>query len=115
VYCLSSVFDVRLFDDFGYDACVILADPAEFIQRIQHAVDHHCKGWLTDHQSVRYIDPYNWKKAIKEDVFFTKDVQYWYQHEYRIVWIPSMDYDRILEPLHLEIGSLDGKAQLILL
>src|SRR5207248_1805016 len=30
VYCLSSTLDIRLFDDFGYDACVILTDPADF-------------------------------------------------------------------------------------
>src|SRR5205814_5034658 len=61
VYCLSSTLDIRLFDDFGYDACVILTDPADFICRVQHAVDHHCRGWITDHQNVKYIDPYNWK------------------------------------------------------
>jgi hypothetical protein len=33
VYCLSSILDLRLFDDFEYDACVIFKDPADFLQR----------------------------------------------------------------------------------
>src|SRR5207245_1534191 len=90
--------DIRLFDDFGYDACVILTDPADFICRVQHAVDHHCRGWITDHQNVKYIDPYNWKQAAKSDVFFAKDFKYWYQQEYRIAWLPPIDYSGMLEP-----------------
>ncbi len=115
VYCLSSILDMRLFDDFGYDACVIFADPADVIQRVQQAVKQHCGDWLTDHQYVRYIDPYNWKKAEQSDVFFAKHFQYWYQHEYRITWLPPMDHSDMLEPLLLEIGSLDGNAQLVTL
>ena len=105
---------MRLFD-FGYDACVVLADHGNFIERLQHAVDHHCIGWLTDHQYVKYIDPFLWKKSEKEDVFLAKDFRYWYQHEYRIVWIPPMDHEDILQPLPIELGSLVGKAELVLL
>ena len=57
VYCFSSILDMRLFEDFGYDACVIFGNPTDLIQRVQHAVEHHCGGWHTDHQLVRYIDP----------------------------------------------------------
>ena len=106
---------MRLFDDFGYDACVIFIDPTDLIQRVQHAMEHHCTGWPTDHQYVRYIDPYNWKKAEQSDVFVAKNFKYWYQHEYRITWLPPMDHSDILKPFLLEVGSLEEKAQLITL
>jgi hypothetical protein len=92
VYCVSSILDMRLFDDFGYDACVIFSDPADFIRRVQYAIEHHCGGWLTDHQLVRYIDPYNWRREEQSDVFFAKHFRYWYQHEYRITWLPPLEY-----------------------
>jgi predicted carbohydrate-binding protein with CBM5 and CBM33 domain len=53
----------------------------------------------------------NWRGTL---IHIAKHFRYWYQQEYRITWIPPLDYsDHPLEPLFLEVGSLQEKAQLI--
>jgi hypothetical protein len=49
------------------------------------------------------------------DVLFGKHLKYWYQREYRCVWIPQGAPVERLEPFFLELGSMHEIAELVVL
>jgi hypothetical protein len=114
VYCMSSTLDARLFADFGYDACVIIRDYRKFEQRISEAVVQQLPNWTGAGGPVKYVDPFNCTKD-DADVFFSKHLKYWYQREYRCVWISTEVSGQSLEPFFVELGSIQDFSELVIL
>lgn len=113
-YCMAHKLDIRLFGDFGYDACVLITDPATFASRLQANMQERLVGWTTWHQAVSYIDPYRHRGEVPV-VYAAKHFKFWYQKEYRFVWLPPLGYQGAFEAINTEIGSLESCAQLVLL
>ena len=115
VYCMTHTLSHRLFDDFGADSCVIVSDPAAFSSLLLEAVQAQLPGWLDWHQSVSYIDPYLHSEKVT-DLTFSKHFRFWYQHEYRFVWLPDAtrgEHYTDLDPLFIELGSLAHMAEFV--
>ena len=91
VYCLSTLHEERLYDDFSCDACIEILEPAEFIRRVRIAVKRLISidpaGLI-----CRPVHYYAANKPSKSDIknpkelVFLKDEQYSYQREYRMVF-----------------------------
>ncbi|NDJ14608.1 MAG: hypothetical protein EBY17_25995 [Acidobacteriia bacterium] len=109
MFCTSAAFDPRAFDEFGYDACVIIHDARKLfgmVQVMQVPARNLSAGPVT------YIDPFMPHKDA--GVEFTKHFRYRHQHEWRIVWtdpIPPIP----LAPWQLELGNLSSFCELITL
>ena len=116
VYCMTHTLKDRLFNDFSADSCVITRDVSEFTNRLKAAVQSQLSGWSIYSDSVEYIDPYDADLRLSDptlNLFFSKHFRYWYQQEYRFVWIPSTCMPNNLEPFQIELGSLRRLAELI--
>jgi hypothetical protein len=113
VYCLSSAYDIRLFDKFDADCCLVINEPKEFIRRLLSCFDKQLPGWSSWDQSVAYVDPLLITGG-ELDVFFSKHFRYSYQREYRIVWLPPSRFDK-LASIHLTLGPLDDCCKLLVL
>lgn len=114
VYCLAHTLDIRLFDDFEADSCIIIRQPAAFKKKLISATSKKLPRWADWDQMVRYIDPHNSRRSELE-VYFSKNFRYWYQREYRFAWINPSANETPLEPFFVELGPLAGIAELICL
>lgn len=115
VFCLSMVYDHRLFQDFEADSCIIINNPNDFLRRLWSVVSQYLSGWRMFNMSVTYIDPFNTQE--EEHVpFFTKNFKYAYQFEYRFAWLPQIpSLNERMEYLFLKIGSIKDIAELIVI
>ena len=117
VYCMTHTLSHRLFNDLSADSCVIIRDLSEFFNRLEAAVQAHIPGWSMCSDSVNYIDPYDAGFRLTEkrtlNLFFSKNFRYWYQQEYRFVWIPIVEVRTNLEPFQVELGSLKKIGELV--
>jgi len=86
--CFSKKLDLRLFDDFEADCCILIIDYAEFARRMFEAFKRWEPDWEGYFTDVSYLDPYNCKRD-QIDLFFAKHFRYSYQHEVRFVWLPK--------------------------
>lgn len=113
LYCVSSAVEPRLFVDFHADSCVIIKDRDRFqrLLTLQNAAKFpntsHCHG------EAVYIDPLR-PSTVKIDVLMSKHFRYEYQSEFRFVWRPVRPMTD-LSHVDLELGCLDGIAELIVL
>lgn len=114
VYCMTRSLEYRLFDDFESDACVIVRNPEIFSSRLISVMKEKLQDWLDWSQPVRYIDPYLDPKRDL-DLVFSKHFRFWYQQEYRFAWIPNKGARNCLEPIFVELGSLEQISDLIFL
>jgi hypothetical protein len=120
VYCLTHALELRLFDDFEARACVIVRDLNRFRYRLRSAVEAHLgDGWRAVDGPVNYVDPYS-GQSFPAGIFHSKHLRYWYQREYRFAWIPETLRPPApppdgLQPMFLELGSLEDIAEMIML
>ena len=114
VYCMTHTLEHRLFSDFSATACVIVHDAQQFQKRMWHEVSMRLPGWIDWEQSVKYFDPYL-SSSDEVDLFCTKHFRYWYQKEYRFVWIPPTKSKNTLKPFDVQLGSLSDIAELFIL
>jgi len=115
MFCLSCVYDWRLFGDFGGEAaadgtdepmaCLVITDQNEFSRRFARAVANLTPQWRDQADgievsaaSAHYYDPYDACEC--HDLFtnsgvlpFAKRRSYTYQHEHRFVIRPSLPKD----------------------
>jgi hypothetical protein len=114
VWCMSTTFDARLFDDFGANACLIIHDGETLINRMHAAMSAALPTWVGANMLVHYFDPVKPGDALLSSR--DKDFRFAYQREYRFLWDPA-DSEKVmtLNPLDLCLGSLDGIASLITL
>ena len=91
IYCLSTLHDDRLYDDFSCDACIEIMEPAEFVRRVRIAV----KRLVSIDPAGLISGPVHYYAATKpskydiknpKELVFLKDEEYSYQREYRLVF-----------------------------
>jgi len=59
VSCLTGQLDLRLFDDFDADSCIVVTDYREFAKRMFAAAKRALPSWWHGiFRSVEYIDPF---------------------------------------------------------
>ncbi len=112
MFCLSQVYDWRLFGDFatGIDSedpeermgCLVISNAEEFCKRVYNSFNIHFDGTLspTHHRykiigrSAFYYDPFDSEECAylfgKEEILpFSKRMEYRYQNEFRLVIKPD--------------------------
>lgn len=116
VFCLSMVYDHRLFEDFDKaDCCIIINKPSDLLRRIESISSQVLSGWKMFNMPVTYLDPFN---AQEEEhiPFFTKNFKYAYQFEYRLAWLPpDPSFNEKMNYLFFNIGSIKDIAELIMI
>jgi hypothetical protein len=123
IFCLAADYELRLFDDFEADACLVITDPGRFARNLGEAAARQLPGWHYDCRFVRYVDPVQHitgVEAIRREEFapfFCKDFRYEYQKEVRAAWLPpDPDAPRLsLDHLFLTLDSLKDYCELITL
>ncbi len=114
LYCMAKEADVRLFRDFKSNACLVVRNPERFVSDVVESVRRILT--LKGHGfgvPILYIDPLN-PPPGPLNVFGTKLFDFWYQLEYRIVFIPFKPVEK-LEPVEIEIGSMSEYSDLIII
>lgn len=111
VWCLSSVLNPRLFRQFEYNACLLIPDPHAFLERVTEGLSGELPTYSVLAAPVIYIDPMN-PPEDEPNVYFSKSFRYAYQKEVRVVAVPPEDRED-LDPVHLELGRLQERAELI--
>jgi hypothetical protein len=106
ILCFSSRWDPRHFKDFdGSDACLIIHDPADVLERIHAALEKQFPEWVSLDAPVSY--------GVNSNlgVVFTKPNEHAFQAEHRLALIPSEP--QTLAPLLITIGSIESVAEIV--
>ncbi|MBT3385703.1 MAG: hypothetical protein HN778_10365 [Prolixibacteraceae bacterium] len=112
VYCMSTIYQHRLFDDFNANACLLIYNEKIFLDKFLRILKNYYSEWQLKSENIKYYDPFFPKPPL--DIPFNKHFRYWYQSEYRISFKPKNPADN-LDYIDLEIGSLNNCSELILL
>lgn len=112
VYCLTKLYQHRLFDDFKADAALVIYDLNKFFRRLLDYLKKHYSDWLLASGDMHYYDPFF--PSFPISIPFNKHFRFWYQCEFRIVFKLKSPVEK-LEPINIEIGSLDDCCELVLL
>ncbi|MFC4820941.1 hypothetical protein [Dokdonella ginsengisoli] len=121
IYCLTTSFDFRYFEDFSMrppvtPACVLIRDQKKFEHLIIAAAQRELPDWKIKFGPARYIEPYSLGERISwagEDIYFFKHHRYMYQREYRLICIPPSPVFDTLQPKILTLGSLEDITELL--
>lgn len=113
LYCLTCSVEPRLFVDFNADACVIIRKPDEFARKLREGVRASTGNAEVREGRVNYVDPLL-PKSLEIFVPLSKPFGYSYQDEYRFCCLQASPVER-LDPVDIEIGSLAGIADIIVL
>lgn len=129
MFCLSRVYDWRLFGDFastpeqddskGPMACLLIGNPQEFVRRFHRAMGVLQPRWGLPWNpkiqllsgSAFYYDPHDAQECAplfenRIQLPFAKRRAYTYQHEYRLVICPSLSEDFVPSYSPAEIPRL---------
>ena len=121
IFCLAHGWQVRLFDDFDADACLVITNPERFAAALRVAAADLLPEWHFSCQTVRYIDPVQNLRFVTPRVqarfapFFCKDFSYSYQREVRAAWLPPEPnlLRAELDHIFVELGNLTEYCELI--
>ena len=106
VLCSSLSFDVRLFGDFGSNACLFIYDSEQFAHDLVRLVSSKIPVLDYGYKSVNYVDPVRPEGGRPNEVECCKHIKYLYQNEYRHVFIPR---ENISNPVHLYLNIPESK------
>ena len=115
VYCMDTACDVRMFDDFKVDACVVFTKPAEFKDRLQRAIAAELPDWKYIAGPVVYFDPY-FSPVHQIVPHFWKHFQFSYQREFRFAWLPptpDFSIKGALAHIQFDVGPLTDCGKLV--
>ena len=121
IFCLAAGWQLRLFDDFNADACLVITDPTRFAHALGEAARSQLPDWHFACQFVRYIDPVQELRFMNRGVevrfapFLCKDFRFSYQKEVRAAWLPPDPEAPRMELGHLfvTLGSLEDYCEMI--
>lgn len=111
VFCMALSYPLRAFDDFEADACLVVNDCGQFVERLTRAMAGRTGMESAQVGSVDYLDPLT-SKPNDVKPFFAKHFRYAYQEEFRMVWAPSAPVSK-LEPVLLELGSIKSISEIL--
>jgi hypothetical protein len=107
VWCCSRCYDFRLFDDFSYDSCLLISDIERLTRLLVAALQDQNPGWQAVASDVVYVDPFRPPHGGRPFVHFVKHFRYYYQQEFRIVWLPPEPARAtVIKPALVNIGPL---------
>ena len=117
-YCLAGTLEPRLFADFEADACVVVRKK-QLLERLLPVVHLHMTKVQVHLGPIVYLDPLgSLNDALRRKliasipVHMIKSFRYAYQREVRLACVPFEPLED-LEPLDIEIGSIQDIAELI--
>lgn len=113
VHCFASKYTFREYDDFEANACIVISHPRVLFQKMMRAVSKKTSGFKGFASPVKYLDPLSCN-PMDVDILFCKHFKYSYQNEVRTIWVPPSPIQN-LEPLYIEVGSMEKYAQIIYL
>jgi len=120
IFCLAMGWNVRLFNDFNADACLVITDPKRFIRALGEAAKGQLPDWRFCCKPVTYIDSVQDLRFLRVRTearfapFFCKDFRYLHQKEVRAVWLPPDPAARLdLGHIFITLGSLEEYCELI--
>jgi hypothetical protein len=112
MFCFSHEIDRRLPTDFESDSALIIYDRGKFLRRIKAAFFAARPGWKTIDGDVFYYDPYlDFQKTLQLQM--TKHFSYFYQKEYRIVFMTPSPLTEKLDYIKINVGSMTDYAKLV--
>jgi hypothetical protein len=114
VFCVSGVYDYRLYRDFKSDSCLVIKDADEFGRRIRKSAELDLGAKVIGEMNapVIYVDPFRTNRPeLAYEIYFSKHFRYSYQHEFRYVWPPRTELPPT--PVVLDIGDSRDIAELI--
>lgn len=112
LYSLCDQIYYRMPTDFDADAAVVIRDPVTFTQRVISAFLALHPGTEALEGPVTYYDPYLDYTKFKVPEM-AKHFGYAYQREVRIAFRPRRRPSKPLEPVFLQIGSMEDYADLL--
>lgn len=106
IYCSSYSFDYRLFGDFDADCCLFIFDAHRFSNDIINELGKLVELEDCGFKPVKYLDPIKPEGSSRPEIEFHKHLKYFYQNEYRHVFIPKinqpLDKDKFVTIPHIE-------------
>jgi hypothetical protein len=106
-----------MYCEFGADSCLVIKNIPEFQNRFNEALKKHNKKTKEIKIPkiitcpIIYYDPFNISPpSVAEEIILTKPFRFAYQHEYRLVALPTRPQP--LEAFFLNLGSLKDIAEL---
>src|SRR5205814_1186990 len=106
VSCFSTMWDLRLFDEFsGSDACLVIHKVDEFCERMHSAT----KAQLPESIGIDGAVTYDGSSPL--GAVFSKPLRFLQQREWRFAWMPKESVG-IVDPKLLSIGSIETLAEL---
>lgn len=114
VLCLSYDFEPSIFDEFGYDSCLIIKKPEEFASRLETTLKKQFPEWYFHHNPIQYFDPYEHQKNEYFSPTMSKDFSFAYQMEYRFLLNPLKPAEEIipLSEFEIQLGPLSDICEL---
>ena len=111
IYCMSWIFDPWIFDDFDYDACLVIDDPVAFRDRLMMTTHHALGSRGHAFSPVTYVDPLT-QVNRSVPIALQKNARYRYQCEVRGVWLSKAGSEPI-QAAFVDIGRLDDIARIV--
>lgn len=112
LYSLCDHIYYRMPTDFGADAALVIRDPVRFTQRVISTFLARFPDWEPLQGPVTYYDPYLDYTKFKVPEM-AKHFGYAYQREVRIAFRSRRRVTEAMEPVFLEIGSMEDYADLL--
>ena len=112
VFCASHTFDYRLFGDFGADSCLFIYDSHKFTHEMFSELHKQIDIADRAYKPVTYLDPVVPDSVDKTEIEFHKHLKYFYQNEYRFIFIPRVG-DDIVTHLYVSPQNLSRYSELI--
>lgn len=105
--CLSSSWDLLLFDEFrGSDSCLVIHNPEEFCERVHFYAERQLKNWAGIDAAISYLIGSQLGPA------FSKPWKYLAQKEWRFAWHPPDKIEK-LPVSFIHIGSIEKIAEIV--
>lgn len=104
--------DRRMPTDFEADAALIIKNRSAFLERMKAALLEKFPTWEFLDGEVYYYDPYNDIPNVLNQEFW-KHISYAHQKEHRCVLRPRFLNFESLDPIFVELGSLEDIAEAV--
>ena len=109
IFCVTSKFEPRLFNDFEAESCLVIKQPNVFISKIKNILPNNI--FKFEYQDIAYFDPLL-DNPLSVTIPFSKNFKYSYQNEYRMAFIPYEKKENF-DSLNVNIGSIVDFAEII--
>lgn len=113
VSCLCFAHSLRMFEDFEADTCLLITKPKIFLRKVISGFEREFPDAQHHNAQVKYYDPIL-DKLDNFPPYFSKHFKYYYQNEYRLIWLPCSDLSSApLDHVSLKLGSLAECSELV--